>query len=258
MKCKICGNQSNEFDIAEILEKYKVHYYCCPICGFVQTEEPYWLDEAYSTAFSRTDVWCMNRNMINSNNLLFLMKFVELGPCLDFGGGYGVLVRMMRDYGFDFYWYDKYAQNIFAFGFDGDLSANYTLVTSFENFEHFVNPMEEIEKIINCTQTVYFTTTLIHNSPPIKEWFYYYPIHGQHISFYSHKTLKYIAKKYSMYLITDNINTHILSKKKISQNFFKLLRLYRRCNKYIYPISNFLIKESKIMEDANRIINKIR
>jgi len=109
MICKICGEQSNEFDKAKILGKYDVRYYHCYKCGFVQTEEPYWINEAYSGAFASTDTGTMARNMQNTTNLLFLMKFVDKGPCLDFGGAYGVLTRMMRDYGFDFYNYDKYA-----------------------------------------------------------------------------------------------------------------------------------------------------
>jgi uncharacterized Zn finger protein len=42
--CKICGHLSQKFDVAKILNKYNVNYYCCLECGFVQTDEPYWLE----------------------------------------------------------------------------------------------------------------------------------------------------------------------------------------------------------------------
>lgn len=53
---------------------------------------------------------------------------------------------MMRDLGFDFYWDDKYTQNIFANGFEYSDDKNYEVLTSFESFEHFVNPLSEIKK----------------------------------------------------------------------------------------------------------------
>ena len=37
---------------------------------------------------------------------------------LDVDGGYGMLTRLMRDYGFHFYWTDPYCQNILARGFE--------------------------------------------------------------------------------------------------------------------------------------------
>jgi hypothetical protein len=160
--CKICNGNMTLHDTAQILNKYTVEYYHCPRCGFIQTEEPYWLDEAYTKAIVAGDTGVMARNITNTTNLLFFLRYVPRnGPCLDFGGGYGVLTRMMRDYGFDFYLYDKYAENLFALGFEGNLNKKYDLITSFENFEHFVNPMEEIEKLVNISDILYFTTLLL-------------------------------------------------------------------------------------------------
>jgi hypothetical protein len=261
MVCNICGSESNNFGSARILGKYLVRYYCCSECGFVQTEYPYWLDEAYSNVFTAVDTGTMKRNMDNATDLLFFMRFIEDGSCLDFGGAYGVLTRIMRDYGFDFYSYDKYAQNLFASGFDGDLTKKYALVTSFENFEHFVNPMDEIEKIISITETLYFTTQLISSPPPdpndnsSNHWWYYIPIEGQHIHFYTKKALEFIGNKHGMYLLSDNIGTHILSKEKINKNYFFLLRQYNRINRYI-NIARLLKKETKTYSDMNIIIKK--
>jgi 2-polyprenyl-3-methyl-5-hydroxy-6-metoxy-1,4-benzoquinol methylase len=105
------------------------------------------------------------RNLTNAANLLFFLRFVPAGACLDFGGGHGILTRLMRDYGFDFYHYDKYAENLFACGFEGGLNERYNVITSFENFEHFVSPMDEIEKLLSITDTIYFTTLLL--PPPL-------------------------------------------------------------------------------------------
>jgi hypothetical protein len=194
----------------------------------------------------------MSRNMLNTTNLLFLLKFIDkkgTGKYLDFGGGYGVLTRMMRDHGFDFYHYDKYAENLFAQGFDANLRESYNLVSSFENFEHFVNPMEEIRNILNITDCLYFTTLLLPSPiPRVKNWWYYSVESGQHISFYSSKTLKYIADKFNMNLISDNVITHCLSKNKITKNIFSYMKLCNKINKYL-NILKYFKHESKTWTD---------
>jgi transcription initiation factor TFIIIB Brf1 subunit/transcription initiation factor TFIIB len=55
MKCKICESESFYFANANILNKYNAAYFKCTNCGFVQTEEPYWLEEAYSQPIAETD-----------------------------------------------------------------------------------------------------------------------------------------------------------------------------------------------------------
>ena len=49
--------------------------------------------------------------------------FKSNGSIVDYGGGYGLLVRLMRNSGFDFYRYDPYCANFFAKGFEVDLFA---------------------------------------------------------------------------------------------------------------------------------------
>jgi hypothetical protein len=112
-----------------------------------------------------------------------------------------------------------------------------------------VKPLEEIEKLLNISEVLYFTTFLLPaKSPPlVKDWWYYAPESGQHISFYSKETLEYIAQKYNMFLLSNNDNTHILSKNKIGSRFFKLLRLYNKINSI--TISKFLKRKSKTLDD---------
>ncbi|GHV65486.1 hypothetical protein FACS1894199_06300 [Bacteroidia bacterium] len=244
----------NFHDNGLILNKYNITYHICPTCGFIQTEHPYWVDESYSNAIAAADTGCIFRNLSNSADLLFLMKFIENTLCLDFGGGHGVLTRIMRDYGFNFEHYDKYAENLFANGFEGSLEQKYNLITSFENFEHFVNPMEEIEKLINITDVLYFSTEIIPaNNPKINDWWYYVPSTGQHISFYSIKTLQYIANKYKLYFYTNSHSIHIFSKKPIAKAFFFYLRIYNKICRM--NLQKYFKNESKTWEDMNKIIS---
>ncbi len=120
MTCKICGKENKFVFKAKILKKYEISYFHCENCGFLQTEEPYWLAESYKSPINISDTGYLSRN-INLSKIVttLLVSFFDYKKkFLDYAGGYGVFVRLMRDIGFDFYWYDKYTQNLFARGFE--------------------------------------------------------------------------------------------------------------------------------------------
>lgn len=71
MKCKICGSDAPFFSEADILKKHHVKYYKCSSCGFIQTEAPYWLSEAYSDAITELeDLMTAGDNLICTTSLL--------------------------------------------------------------------------------------------------------------------------------------------------------------------------------------------
>lgn len=225
--CKICGNESKFIFRATILKKYSVKYYYCEKCGFLQTEEPYWLGEAYKDPINISDTGYVARNISLSQKItvLLFLFFDKKAKFLDYAGGYGLFVRLMRDIGFDFYWNDKYTQNIFARGFEGSLSDNYEAITTFESFEHFVEPIKEIENMLASSKNIIFTTELLpYHIPKPSEWWYYGTEHGQHISFYSEKTLRYIARKYKLKYY-NLFGLHLITEKKISNYAKYLLKL---------------------------------
>lgn len=228
LKCKVCESYAHKFAQGILLGKYEVDYFQCSNCGFIQTEEPYWLEEAYSDAIARTDVGLVFRN----NNLsrqaahIIFHLFNHDAKFLDYGGGYGLFVRMMRDLGFNFYWSDKFCTNLFAKGFELDEAASdsYELVTAFEVFEHFVNPSEEIENILKFSRNVLFSTELLpENKPKPNEWWYYAPHDGQHISIYTLQTLSVIADKYDLNLYSNGSSLHLLTEKKLPPDLFNTL-----------------------------------
>lgn len=200
MQCKICKNPTNKLFDVVLLNKYIVDYFHCPQCGFLQTEEPYWLEEAYSESINVSDTGYIQRNLQLSQELTILLSlfFDKNATYLDYAGGYGIFVRLMRDIGFDFRWDDKYTTNLFARGFEYHGEA-IEAITTFESFEHFVNPLEEIEKMLSISKNIIFSTELLPNHiPKPEEWWYYGLDHGQHISFYHKKTFEFIAEKYHL------------------------------------------------------------
>ena len=68
MKTKICpitGHQMDTVFSAKLLNKYDVQYFYCEETGLLQTEEPYWLDEAYDQAIAATDTGILRRNFLH-------------------------------------------------------------------------------------------------------------------------------------------------------------------------------------------------
>lgn len=55
MKCNICYSQSKSIFRAKVLNRHDVEYFYCPECGFIQTEIPYWLKEAYTRQINLVD-----------------------------------------------------------------------------------------------------------------------------------------------------------------------------------------------------------
>ena len=48
---------------AEVLQQHQVSFFHCPACGFLQSEEPYWLEAAYSDAIAVADTGLVMRNL---------------------------------------------------------------------------------------------------------------------------------------------------------------------------------------------------
>jgi hypothetical protein len=250
MRCKICSQENNLIFSAKILKKYDVKYYFCEICGYLQTEEPYWLEEAYIKSINLYDTGIIKRNLYLTqiSTIIINLYFNKNKKYLDFAGGYGIFTRLMRDVGFDFYWIDKYSENLVAQGFEYQENEKYELLTSFESFEHFEYPLKEIEHMLKISKNILFSTELIKDKPATPgEWEYYGFEHGQHISFYSIKTLKYIAKKYDLNLYSYGIAVHLLTEKIISPMLFKLILEFNRLGLFhIFKMKN----KSKTFEDS--------
>lgn len=258
INCKICGHTVEKLFVAKVLNKYNVEYFYCLNCGFIQTEEPYWLKEAYLNPVSHADTGVLSRTLNLGKKLTVILFFLfsknaKQYNYLDYGGGYGLLVRLMRDIGFNFYWFEKYTQNLFAKGFEyrgGSIKA----ITAFEVFEHLLDPKEAMSycsKEVKCN-TIIFSTLLYGEEPPNPEnWWYYAFQTGQHISFYNLKTLKYLAEKHNLNLLTNEENIHVLTSIKRSNSVFKFLITF---SSYLFFAVRKTLK-SKTFEDY-KVISK--
>ncbi len=269
MKCHICQNTTSVIFETKILKKYDVSYHQCSSCRFIQTDDPFWLPEAYEKIITSLDIGLISRNLYLQEQVPNIINtcFTEAKSMLDYGGGYGMFVRMMRDIGFDFFRQDIYCDNLFSKHFDITDFQNkkIDIVTAFEVFEHLNNPLVEIEKMFKYSENVIFSTTLIPDDINLfKDWWYVAPETGQHISFYSEESLRFIAKKYNLFFYTNHSNLHFFSNELLNQNivddmFLKKVSLKERIyNRLLGNLkSKHLEKKSLLQSDYDYILKKI-
>jgi hypothetical protein len=251
VKCLICNQDSKSIFSATIRAQYSITYFYCRNCGFLQTEYPYWLAEAYREPINPQDTGYLSRNIgvAHKISIFLLLSFGSSAHFLDYAGGYGVFVRLMRDKGFNFYWQDKYTENIFAKGFHRDAAQDeLAAITSLESLEHFPNPMEELEYIFSLTSTFIFTTELLSKEVPAPgKWQYYGLEHGQHISFYSSETLRYIASHFEARLLRLGSICVITKNRRV--RLWKLAVSILLGKSSLHSISKCFLK-SKTLEDS--------
>lgn len=224
LRCRLCNSDTVRFGENTILKKHIVSYYQCVECGFLQTEAPYWLTEAYSSAIAFQDVGIMQRNLMNCEitSAVLNLFFPKSSASLDFGAGHGIFVRLMRDRGFDFRWSDLHAENTYARGFECHQEERFQFLTAFEVLEHLENPLSEIEQIMSRSENVFASTSLLPDpAPHLKDWWYYMPSSGQHVSFYTLKSLRFIASKFGRHLLSRG-PYHLFTREPRNPHIFKL------------------------------------
>jgi len=263
MECNFCGSLMDLLFTETLLGKYDVKYYGCPKCSFLRTETPYWLDEAYRESINLSDTGILARNLTFVERFLPLFYFCL--DCnsrfLDYGGGYGIFVRLMRDAGLDFFWSDPYTENIIARGFEYNdkQETRFEAVTCFEVIEHSENPVKVFDDLLFISDTVFFSTQLHPgiNDQGLKKWEYLDPSHGQHISFMSLNALNYYAQKHHLYFYSNHRDLHVFSRKKLFSQWLTNLFLGMRHRYAIFFAEFVKIKlKSKTVMDCKYLREK--
>jgi hypothetical protein len=193
--CRLCSGPSRKVFTKTVLRKYEVGYYQCDRCSSLQTEEAYWLAEAYDSNISYLDTGAAQRNLTNLAICFSVSKLYGLRNVVDIGGGDGLLCRLLRDYGLNCFVTDKYAAPTYAQGFTEMDFQTADLVVSFEVLEHFANPMEDLNDVFALNARAVLVSTGMYRNER-GDWWYLAPETGQHLFFYSRKALDFIADKY--------------------------------------------------------------
>lgn len=139
----------------------------------------------------------------------------------------------------------------------------FEVTTAFEVFEHFVNPLEEIEKLFEYSPNVIFSTELIpQNENDLENWWYIAPETGQHVAFYTSNSLEFVAKKNGKHYYCKNGNVHVFSSKKFTKDQIDYAFLDIRSRPYLFGLRKkaldfYIERGSLLTKDFDYIRNII-
>jgi hypothetical protein len=225
-ECRVCAAPAHHCFDGTVLS-HKVAYFECPECGYLQTETPYWLEEAYGTAINRSDTGILRRNERTARVVIRVLALLGRlhGTVIDCAGGYGLLVRMLRDRGVDARWSDRYCDNLVARGFEAGDNDRADLITAFEAMEHFVHPTQELGRLLERADHVLVSTDLVADpAPQPGTWWYYGAEHGQHIGFFRPRTLQWLARRLGCHVLSDGKSFHLFTRQAIPEWRWTLAR----------------------------------
>lgn len=191
--CRLCGGPTIRKFEATLLDRYAVGYWRCDQCRSLQTDPPTWLDEAYRDTIPVYDTGMVSRTLQMTQLTAFMLHWAGVGeqmPCLDFGGGNGLFCRMMRDQGFNFLNYDRYATPYYCTGFSvaPDSPQKFDVVTSFELFEHLPDPRTDLEEVLRFQPKLWLLSTQLYRGEG-PDWEYLSCKTGRHVFFYAPEAL---------------------------------------------------------------------
>ena len=196
ISCRLCEGSAEERFSLDLIGRHRVRYYECSRCGSLQTETPYWLDEAYANSnLARLDTGAAQRNLTNLGALLAWVKLAKIRTVVDVGGGDGLLCRLLRDYGIDARLEDRYAANTYAQGFEQDERVAPILYTAFEVLEHYASPKDDLAALFASEPESIVVTTALYEGQG-SNWWYLTPDSGQHVFFYTAQAMQIIAARF--------------------------------------------------------------
>jgi hypothetical protein len=198
--CRLCGAAAALRFTREHCDRDRVCYYLCARCGSLQTEAPYWLDQVYAPIDAPDlDTFAGERALLNRAvvHLLFRLCGLDFAAdrLLDWGGGTGLLVRLLRDAGIDAHHYDRFERNRYASGFEFDPASTYRFVTAFEVWEHFADPMAELQRLFALDPDFVLVSTCLYDGQGA-DWDYLGPPKSQHVFFYSEGAMRLVAREW--------------------------------------------------------------
>jgi hypothetical protein len=206
--------------------KHRVGYWQCSRCRSLQTDRPTWLDAAYRD-FPGYGVDGAHRASAMRSRVLFAATLFGLGNALrvlDWGGGCGLVARMLRDVGFDAYVCDPFAPNLYAMGYDGDPNGTWDIVTAFEVLEHLPDPRRDIAPLFASRPRLIIACTWPYHDEG-EGWPYLHHESGQHVFFWSEAALAEAGRDYGYDSFVD-MNFIVYSREPITHAQRALLRFH--------------------------------
>jgi SAM-dependent methyltransferase len=228
-KCPICANicvLHDKLDLNRACEHQPfpaagrtISYFRCLDCGFCFAPEMHeWSlkefeDQIYNEDYIKVDPDYGRSRPLNCATVL--VRLFGDHPAgirhLDFGGGSGLLSRLLQSKGWNSTTYDPFANK----DIDPASLGKFDLITAFEVFEHVpdVNALFQSLRSFLAPKGIIFFSTLvsdgmIEDGEPLS-WWYAAPRNG-HISLFSTRSLEILSKKFKFNFGSHTLNYHLL------------------------------------------------
>lgn len=238
-RCRLCEGQLRSTFSLKILGKHDVAYFLCVDCGSLQTEPAYWMQDAYRTNLARLDTGAAQRNLNNLAATYFVAHALRMHNVLDFGGGDGLLCRLLRDYGVNCFVADKYATPTYALAYTEPNFREPDLLLAFEVLEHFENPRVDLETLFAKNPKAILASTGVYTGQGA-DWWYLTPETGQHLFFYSTRALSRIADSHGYSLV--NCGNYILFVKAEFTNALRNFGVSLLLSRYALRVTGALLR----------------
>lgn len=210
MDCKICGSS----DLRELELKDK--YYYCNNCEAIFINQK----EIVAPSKEKERYEGHDNNHQNEGYVKMFEEFIDnvIDPNLDleagdqvleFGCGPGpVLADLLEEKGAEVDRYDPYffPEKVFE-------QKNYDLITSTEVFEHFSDPLKEMNLLDSHLKNGAYLAvmTSFHPGPnEFEDWWYKWD--PTHIVFYNQRTFEYLAFQFDLEIVYTDKQNYILFK----------------------------------------------
>ncbi|MCG3144869.1 MAG: hypothetical protein HONDAALG_02379 [Gammaproteobacteria bacterium] len=210
--CKLCGAETARKFSLHLVDGLDGDYFECQSCQFLQShhldsKSPDELQQLYDNERNlELDSGAAWRQACVVNRIEQLVKLglITNGPgrfkLLDFGCGSGFIASYLaHQFGWQAISYDQYARPVFSPQFalhdwaDVIRQGPYNLIVASEVFEHFIDPKGQIDQLRMALAEdhgfMFITTGLYLPDECNEQWNYLAPQSGQHVSFYSRKSM---------------------------------------------------------------------
>ena len=225
-QCPLCGLSAACLFSFPVLERLEAELGECRSCGFIFVVDPHWLEGSFSSHLNRLDVGSVDRTLLVAQ---FVRGLLGASPhrrgwtLLDFGGGDGLLTRLLRDVGVDCRWEDPYCEPVYAVGPPHGAVDHFDLTVMSEVALHLTDPVGTFADLVSHSDRVLFTAT-VPPKPIPPDWWYLMPSTGQHVAFYPTTAIAGLAGQLGVHWCSDGKFFHLLSRTPIERSTRLLMR----------------------------------
>ena len=205
-KCLICQSETKDLSIAS--RKF-LH---CQACLFTSLDPQHFLNiEDEKARYELHENTIDNEGYVKmfEEFIAYAISPFQVNKVLDYGSGpEPVLTELLKRKGYQAESYDPfYAQNSFT-------ANSFEMIVSTEVFEHFFDPLKEIEKVLSLLKTGGYLSIMTRFNPGPREfenWFY--KNDPTHVSFYALETFEFLAQKYKLEILKQDSHKNIVFQK---------------------------------------------